>query len=144
MSEIINQAIRKSPLFEHLDARWKNRLIQASVVRNFDAGETVIEEGKGVDALFIVLSGKIRVWSRVGERVVELQTLESGAYFGEVSLLSGKPATASVEAGDEKVGLLALGRDILVELVADNTDIRRMLEDSTLARAKDTIGKVLE
>lgn len=144
MSAISKQAIRKSPLFEHLDERWQKRLIRAASVCTFEAGEVIIEQGKAVDSLFIVLSGDVRVWSSIGERVVELETLGSGAYFGEVSLLSGKAGTASVEARDEDVGILAIGRDILLELLDDDHETRRMLEASTLKRAKDTIGKVLK
>lgn len=144
MSAIIKQAVRKSPLFEHLDERWQKRLIEAATVCSFSAGEVIIREGDTVDSLFIVLSGDVRVSSRIGARMVELGTLGSGAYFGEVSLLSGKAATASIEALAADVGVLSIGRDILLELLDDDPDTRRILEETTLTRAKDTISKALK
>ena len=143
MSAIIDQAIRKSPLFKDLNEQWTKRLTRAASVHPFEVGEVIIEEGAEVTSLYIVLSGEVRVWSRIGERVVELETLGAGAYLGEVSLLSGKKATASVEALSENVGVLAIGRDILSELLAENSELRRVLEDTTMQRAKDTIGKGL-
>lgn len=144
MSEIIKQAVRKSPLFEHLDERWQKRLIEAATVQSFSAGEVIIREGDTVDALFIVLSGQVQVSSRVGERTLELGSLGAGAYFGEVSLLSGKAATASIEAQDADVGVLEIGRELLRELLDDDPDTRRILEEMTLTRAKDTISKALK
>lgn len=92
----------------------------------------------------MVIAGQVRVWTRTGGRTVELKTLSAGAYFGEVSLLSGKSATASVEAKSEVVTTLAIARETLLTLVQEDEKVRRMLQGVTMARAKDTIGKVLK
>jgi CRP-like cAMP-binding protein len=144
MSATIEETIGQSPLFKHLDEAWQRRLAEAAEIRGFGGGETIIEEGAQVASLFIVTAGRVRVWTRVDGRDVELKTLSAGAYFGEVSLLSGKAATASVEARTDEVSTLAIGREALLELVEQDDKVRRMLEGVTLARAKDTIGKVLK
>lgn len=141
---LIAEAIGQSPLFKHLDASWQQRLAQAAGLHTFARGEAIIEEGKDVAELSVVIAGQVRVWTRTGGRTVELKTLSAGAYFGEVSLLSGKSATASVEAKSEVVTTLAIARETLLTLVQEDEKVRRMLQGVTMARAKDTIGKVLK
>ena len=144
MSSTIDQTIEESPLFKHLSAERQQQLIDASNLCSFEADEIIIEEGSQARSLDIVARGRVRIWTTNDGRKVELKTLGPGGYFGEVSLLSGKDATASVAAKTDQVILVALPRAELVALVDDDDKIRRMLEGVTLARAKDTIGKVLE
>jgi CRP/FNR family transcriptional regulator, cyclic AMP receptor protein len=145
MTATLEETIQQSPLFKHLDSPWQSRLVEASKLASWEAGEAIIEEGSAAPhALYIVVSGRVRVWTSAEGREVELKTLGAGAYFGEVSLLSGKEATATVEPKGEQVTLVVLERNTLLELIGDDDKVRRMLEGVTLARAKDTIGKVLE
>ncbi len=85
----------------------------------------------------------MRVWTKSLEREVDLKTLGKGAYFGEVSLMSGKAATATVEAQGNAT-VLAIDKATVLELVERDEKVRKMLEGLTLARAKDTLGKVLK
>lgn len=144
MTATIAETINNSPLFKHLDEPWRQRLQQSAQLRAYDAGQVIIEEGTQAESLFIVVRGQVRVWTHADGRKIELKTLGQGAYFGEVSLLSGKDATATVEAQTHTVTTVALDRDTLVDLVNSDEKVRRMLEGVTLARAKDTIGKVLK
>jgi cAMP-dependent protein kinase regulator len=144
MTAIIEETINESPLFKHIGDEWKQRLVESAQLRAFEGGEVIIEEGQQAESLFIVVRGRVRVWTESDGRQVELKTLGQGAYFGEVSLLSGKEATATVEAKTDEVTTVALDRPVLLELVGEDDKVRRMLEGVTLARAKDTIGKVLK
>lgn len=59
----------------------------------------IITEGDDTDCLFILLSGKVRVFSSDDEgKEVTLFTQEAGSYFGELALLSDEPRSASVVA----------------------------------------------
>lgn len=140
----LRRAITESPLFKHLGDEERDALVDSSDVVEFSEGDTVIEEGSRVENLFIVVDGRVRVWTNTGDRDVELKNLGPGAYFGEVSLLSGKEATATVEVRSEEATLIAVDRERILELVKGDERVRKMLEGVTLARAKDTIGKVLK
>ncbi len=143
--ETIRDTIDQSPLFKHLSERWRQRLAEGSTAESFEQGETVIDEGQtDQHHLFIVLDGEAKVWTRSPKREVELKRLRVGSYFGEVSLLSDKSATATVEAATQPLRVVALDRDLLIELIDEDEKVRNMLEGVTLARAKDTIGKVME
>ncbi|MGM0557493.1 MAG: cyclic nucleotide-binding domain-containing protein [Myxococcota bacterium] len=144
MDAKLRQTITESPLFKHLEEERRDALVETSRVVKLDKGSTVIEEGSRVDSLYIVVEGRVRVWTHTGDRDVELKNLGPGAYFGEVSLLSGKEATANVEVRSDTATFIAVERERVLDLVKTDERVRKMLEGVTLARAKDTIGKVLK
>lgn len=142
MSDKIERTIRESPLFKHLPQPQLEELFDASTLRIFAEGDTIIEEDGPVDRLYIVLQGRVRVWTTGPKGEVELKTMGPGAYFGEVSLMSGNNATATVEVKQGPVECVAIQRDHLSELIETDEKVRKMLQGVTIARAKDTIGKV--
>ncbi len=143
MSDTITKTIAESPLFKHLSEDHMQRLIDAATMRTYQDGEVIIEEGGTVQSLFVLVNGNVRVWTNSLNREVDLKTLGRGAYFGEVSLMSGKAATATVEAKDS-AEVLAIAKRAVLEIVESDEKVRKMLEGLTLARAKDTLGKVLK
>lgn len=140
----IERTLRESPLFKHLSEQELDELRDASRLETFDRGETVVTEQNPVDALYIVLQGRVRVWTRGPKGEVELKTMGPGAYFGEVSVMSGNDATATVEVNQGPAEFVAVTRDHLLELVDNDERLRKILQGVTLARAKDTIGKVFK
>lgn len=143
MPDLTTSTIRELPLFKHLSDEWVNRLVGNARVIEVKPGEQLIAEGKMVDELLIVARGAVRVWTNGLGRAVELKQLGPGNYVGEVSLLSGKTATATVEA-HEATSVVAIGRSAIIALVESDETVRKVLEGVTLARAKDTLGKVLQ
>lgn len=67
--------------------------------RRFSDGETVVKEGSGGAAFFIVVSGEAAV-SVAGK---ERRTLAAGDYFGEIALIDGGPRSATVTATSDLV-----------------------------------------
>jgi CRP/FNR family transcriptional regulator, cyclic AMP receptor protein len=144
MTEQIEQAIQESPLFKHLDDSDLQALIAASTVQVFEPSTQIIEENQNIHHLYIVLMGRVRVWTKGPRGEVELKTMGPGAYFGEVSLMSGNAATASVEVKTGPAQVVAIEKEALMDLVKRDEKVRKMLQGVTLARAKDTIGKVFK
>jgi CRP/FNR family cyclic AMP-dependent transcriptional regulator len=68
------------------------------VSRRFAAGDVLFHEGDASDAMYLLLSGQLRVFARnaTGREVV-YNVLEPGELLGEM-LLDGGPRSASVEA----------------------------------------------
>lgn len=69
----------------------------------FKVGETIFKEGEPGDALHLLTRGRADVSIYLSElgQYKRLQTLLSGAVFGEMALLDNKPRAASVHAVDE-------------------------------------------
>ena len=68
------------------------------VSRHFAAGEVLFHEGDASDAMYLLLSGQLKVFARnASGREVVYNVLEPGELLGEM-LLDGGPRSASVEA----------------------------------------------
>jgi len=89
------------------DVEW---LIANGEKQEVAAGTTLIEEGRPIDALYILLRGSLEVSGpQFGDAPLELG---AGEVVGEVSLLDSRPPTATVSAATDCV-LLALPREDL-------------------------------
>jgi hypothetical protein len=95
------------PLFRGL-SRWEARkVVLMGLMQSFPAGERVIDKGQAGGQMYVVVSGRLRVFD-VGTDGIErtLAILDVGAVFGEMALFTGV-RTAHVIA-EEPVELFRL------------------------------------
>ncbi|MGH9330925.1 MAG: cyclic nucleotide-binding domain-containing protein, partial [Vicinamibacterales bacterium] len=93
-------------LFAGLSNEERERLGDAARDRLFGDGERIVREGEPGSSLFVIAAGRVVILSGEGPAGPgrEVATLDAGAYFGEMSLLTGEPRSATVEArGDCRV-----------------------------------------
>ncbi len=109
-------ALPKIPLFSDLTPEAFIELFERCPLRRFSAKERVIEQGSLGDSFFVICGGKVNVFRTEDGGRKDLATLEEGAFFGEMALLSGAPRTASVEADSEETQLLEISAQILAQL----------------------------
>jgi CRP-like cAMP-binding protein len=100
-------------LFGLLPEPERQELAALSSERLYGAGQTVVQQGQAGESMFVVCQGRVRVL--VGETGAEVATIGPGGYFGEMSLLTGDPRSATVAAVVDCV---------LLEITA--TDFRRI------------------
>ncbi len=98
------------------DVEW---IVDHGQSRAVPAGGTLIRQGVEVDAVFILLEGRLSVWlSGRGER--EIARLNAGEIVGEMSFLDARPPSATVKALTEAtvfaVPRTALARKIATDL----------------------------
>jgi small-conductance mechanosensitive channel len=110
-------------LFHVLRAEEREHLADAMVPRLFGAGERIIEEGAAGQTFYLVASGMVAVTTRRG---VEVTRLVRGQYFGEMSLLTGEPRSATVVAVEDSV-LFELDRPGFGELFAEHAGLATQL-----------------
>ncbi len=87
-------ALRDNDVLASLDEQQLTRLLAGTEVVLFGRDEVVIREGEPGDALFQVLDGRVRVLKEKRE----LAVLDHGDFFGEISLVTGDPVSATVVA----------------------------------------------
>lgn len=89
--------VRKVRLFADLDGREIERIALAFKERSFPQGETVIREGSGGAAFYIIESGEVTVTIGGEPRA----TLGPGDYFGEIALIDEGARIATCTAATE-------------------------------------------
>jgi len=87
------------PLFAGLDLHEVEQIARLFKVRRFAAGETVIREGSGGAAFYLIDSGE----ATVSIRGVERATLQPGDHFGEIALIDEGQRMATITATTELV-----------------------------------------
>ncbi len=85
--------LRNLDIFEPLDDDALSDLTLLLDVKTIPIDKVVIRKGDPGSNLYIVLKGQVAVLADNGSRVAEMGT---GQIFGEMSLLSGEPATSSI------------------------------------------------
>ena len=100
------------PLFADLEREAFVDLVGRIGYRSVRAGDQVVAEGEGGDAIHVLVAGKAQVFRQTEGQKRPLGVLGGGSIFGEISLLTGTPATASVTA-EVDTELFELRRDDL-------------------------------
>ncbi len=112
-------ALARCVLFERVDADALGACVACMRTRRFRRDETVFHQGDPGDALYVIVSGSVKVLlpSPDGTAPVILSTLRPGGFFGELALLDGEPHSATVVAleATETLVLDRGGFDTLVE-----------------------------
>jgi small-conductance mechanosensitive channel/CRP-like cAMP-binding protein len=119
---------------EALSSDQLERLASEAEIVPYQAGGAVVRQGDEGDSLFVVAEGQVEVSVQPAGGGAErrLATLGPGDYFGEMSLLTGAPRSATIRAAEE-TRLVTLRKDALRPLlVADPTVPERL--SKTLAR----------
>ena len=90
---------KKIPLFSSLKDDELEAIIKVSVLKKFPKDQLILLENEDGDTLFTIIKGKVKVsiFSEHGKEVI-FSILYDGDFFGDMSLLDGKPRSASVVA----------------------------------------------
>ena len=105
------------PLFETLNDAETEILASRIELRQFPVNRLIINEGEETNSLYIILSGKVKIFlqGESGEEVI-LNFLSEGDYFGEVSLFGDGERSASVITLSD-AHFAVLEKDDFVELM---------------------------
>ncbi|MEZ5419211.1 MAG: mechanosensitive ion channel family protein [Vicinamibacterales bacterium] len=119
-------------LFHGLDDGECARLAGLCEEHVYGAGERIVRQGETGDSMFVVLQGRVRITLEPSGQ--EVAVTPAGGFFGEMSMLTGDPRTASVSAVEDSVLVeiraadfreLAVRRPALVEQVSAVVSARR-------------------
>ena len=89
--------LKQVPLFAATPDEERAQIAARAADLHLRAGEWLLQEGE-LPAFFVLLEGRMEVLKRIGEQDQRLTVYQPGEYFGEVPLLLGSPAIASLRA----------------------------------------------
>ena len=134
----VRATLQRVPLFHSLDGESLESLATTMDYRTVQAGDVVFAENDPGDALFVILSGHLRVVADAASGLPLLAHLGPGEFFGEMGLLTGEPRTAAVIAESAAV-LAVLERPAFNALSRSQPALREALEE-TMQRRRNPDG----
>jgi hypothetical protein len=117
-----------SPLFKDFSVEELVAVIAGLKLITFDRGKVILREGEPGNSLYMLTSGKVKAFVKKDGKQVPIAELEEGAFFGEMSILTGKPRTATIVA-TESSELLELDRPTLDSITQTHPHVWDVLQE---------------
>lgn len=92
-NEEILTFLEDSRLFGHLPKKMLQNLIPLSAINHLSPGQYILEEGQPNKKVYFLIRGTVAIYAG-GELILKLR--RTGDIFGEMSIISNKPCSASV------------------------------------------------
>jgi CRP/FNR family transcriptional regulator, cyclic AMP receptor protein len=128
------EMLQEIPIFSYLTKKQLEEVARHADEVEVEAGHVLAQEGARGGELFVIVSGTATV-TRRGEK---LATLERGDFVGEMSLLDGKPRSASVVADEDMTVLIISAREFEPLLLAvPKLGVRLLMALAARLRAAD-------
>jgi CRP/FNR family cyclic AMP-dependent transcriptional regulator len=115
-------------------------------VRVFPRGTILFREGDPGGEMFVLRVGKVAISRRVGRIDRIISTLSQGEFFGEMSILTGRPRAATAQVAEDAQILVIDARTFEVMLRSNAEVATRMVKKlaERLGRANDQVAKLLQ
>jgi CRP-like cAMP-binding protein len=133
---LLKLLLASSPFFTQVAPEQRGELLGRFRPRVMGPGEPVMREGQPGEGLYVVASGRLRVDKIDADEPVRVATLGPGDFFGEISLLRGGGATATVTAIGQAV-VLFLPRADFEQVAPDQPDLLAHIYRQSLARERE-------
>lgn len=101
--------MRDSRLFSHIPGDLLEQLVPLADLRVYKPDDEILVEGQENDRVFFLIRGAVEIYSG-GEFILDLK--RQGDIFGEMSVISSKPASATVLAKTRVQVFTVKGRNI--------------------------------
>ena len=123
MAVRLKRALAGVDLFAPLTDDERDQIQALSTDLLFEAGQAIVRQGEAGSSMFVVCDGAVRVVESVSGR--ELAVIAAPGYFGEMSMLTGQPRSASVHA---------VGECTVLELTAESLRMVALSNPAVLDR----------
>ncbi|HEX8077360.1 MAG TPA: cyclic nucleotide-binding domain-containing protein, partial [Chthoniobacterales bacterium] len=133
--------IRSEALFDCMNDTQLENVLQQSQIHNYGRGERLIREGDEGDSMFVMLRGTAAVDIARNGASVRVGTMRQGDCFGEFSLLTGEPRTATVRAEND-CEVLEISKPIMAEVLRESPECLTALSELLAKRKLEGEGIV--
>ncbi len=95
-TEIRVSEITRFKIFEDLTVSEASVIEKKMYRRFYKPGELIVKEDDAAIVIYFIIDGEAKVRKNVDHRQVELATLKSGSFFGEISILGDQKRSATI------------------------------------------------
>lgn len=136
------QPVLSTPLFEGFSQEELVAVMHGMNLRTFAPGDVLMAEGSPGDSLYVLTTGMVKCWVKdsIGQ-YIKVEELPEGAFFGEISVLTGRPRTATLTAASY-CECLELDKTTLNEITAKHPRVLKVLKKFHEQRALDTVQAI--
>lgn len=124
---------RHFPLFRTMSTKVFVDFVMALENKDFQNGDLIVKQGTTGENMFIIVEGRVDIILTTGDFTSTVASLETGDFFGEAALISGRPRTASVVA-KSSTNCLVLSRNHLKELAVNHPSVVEAIRSVYYAR----------
>lgn len=135
--------LRDEQLFSCLSDEHLDTLLEQAEAYHFGRGEAVIEEGTDGNSMFILLRGTAQVSVSKNGTLIRVGILRQGDCFGEMSLLTGEPRTATVRA-EKDCEVMEISKPVMGEVLRNSPECLNQLSALLAHRKMETEGILKE
>lgn len=130
--------LKKVSLFDNLNSEQLEQILRISNRRMIPAGSILFHEKDLGLTFYVVLAGSIKIFTKssTGEEKV-LSLISAGESFGELSLLDGRPRSASAQTL-ENTTVLELSSEQFMNLMQTHFDITQGILAELCRRLRQT------
>lgn len=142
---VLARVLAITPVFEGVPHEARLALADKFHLQSYKREDIVVTEGGPGDTFYLIRSGHVRISTHgMGSKgaQIELGKMGEGSFFGEVSLLTDKPRTATVTADDD-LELMELTRVDFKDIVAEYPSVLKVVEAYQKQRVQDTIKTLM-
>ena len=138
--DALRAMLEKQAIFSAISTEDLDYLLEQCASHHFGRGESIIEEKAAGESMFVITSGRAAVIisgdSGTRSQVAELL---AGDCFGEMSLLTGEPRSATVQALSD-CEVLEITKPVFGEIVDREQDLLPRLSELLAQRKLETEG----
>lgn len=139
-NRISHGALRVKPFFQCLNEEETQRLICGARMLRFGRGEKIIVQGDEGHSMFVLIHGSAGVFvQKENSPAHQIAKLHTGDYFGEMSLLTGEPRTATIIAQAD-CEVLEIDKTAFAEIIAINPALLDRLSEVLSQRRLELEG----
>jgi len=136
------QILKSVPLFSSFTDSQLGQLLSCVQHRSYPRNAFILRAGEETDALYIILSGRVKVLipDEEGHEVI-LSVIGPHEFFGEMGLLDELPRSASVETL-ESCDMLRLSKAGFTGILKDNFELAMLIMRNLVRRLREADRKI--
>lgn len=134
----IAEFLKKTPIFSGLSENLIKEISERFKTKIYLKDEVVIKQATAGESFFVLANGGVKVYLEDELGMKPVANLGPGDYFGEMSLLTGEPCSATVIA-DEKSTFYIIEKDDFKEIIQKNPSIAEILAKNLISKKQELL-----